>query len=468
MRRGGANAPGRVLASLDERSRRRRRRALAGFRARGGRARRQATVKTSQPIYNAQGLKLLEGGVTIDQTLYDKLVSHRLSLPLDECIDPGPGVEAASLEAAARAAIARWPFFARVAPEGAAGKALLDAVASVRLAKPVALHLTLARETRPALFDHSILMALLLRPPRSRERRRQGRRSRGRGRRPAARPGHAPHRPRPARFGRAAERRRAAPGVRPSDDVVDARRSLPRVLEGDRSRHRRAPRAARRLGLSARPRRRRAQPARPRPRPRRGRHRDVRRHAPAARAPRLAAAADQSAPLRRGPRRQHPPPPRRPRRGERRRGHRRRALDRAPAPAHRRARALARVERDARRTASTARRPRCVVSVDAQNATLQRMLYDAGVTREQLGSIAGEVETDAALRIELWAIAEELLWQLHAAANQLKRRWPAPSRRAVSGRAHGVVRRRRRPRLDDAPRPAAEAIRRSRAPPRRP
>ena len=51
------------------------------------------------------------------------------------------------------------------------------------------------------------------------------------------------------------------------------------------------------------------------------------------------------------------------------------------------------------------------------------MLYDAGVTREQLGSIAAEVETNAALRIELWAIAEELLWQLHAAANQLKRRW---------------------------------------------
>ena len=64
-----------------------------------------------------------------------------------------------------------------------------------------------------------------------------------------------------------------------------------------------------------------------------------------------------------------------------------------------------------------------VASVDAQNATLQRMLYDAGVTRDQLGSIAGEVESDAALRVELWAIAEELLWQLHATANQLKRRW---------------------------------------------
>jgi hypothetical protein len=116
-------------------------------------------VKTSQPIYNAQGIKLLEGGVTIDQSLYDRLVSHRLSLPLDECI-AGPGVDAASL-GRRRAARARWPFFARVVPEGAAGKPLIDAVAAVRLAKPVALHLTLARETRPALFDHSILMALL-------------------------------------------------------------------------------------------------------------------------------------------------------------------------------------------------------------------------------------------------------------------------------------------------------------------
>ena len=48
------------------------------------------------------------------------------------------------------------------------------------------------------------------------------------------------------------------------------------------------------------------------------------------------------------------------------------------------------------------------------------------VTREQLAAIAGDVGSDAGLRIELWAIAEELLWQLHAAANQLKRRWPGP------------------------------------------
>src|SRR5436853_4915479 len=70
-------------------------------------------VRTSQAIYNTQGIKLLEVGVTIDQTLYERLFSHRLSLPLDECIDPGPGTDGASLAEAARAAAARWPFFAR-------------------------------------------------------------------------------------------------------------------------------------------------------------------------------------------------------------------------------------------------------------------------------------------------------------------------------------------------------------------
>ena len=63
--------------------------------------------------------------------------------------------------------------------------------------------------------------------------------------------------------------------------------------------------------------------------------------------------------------------------------------------------------------------------MNEQHATLQRMLYDAGVTHEQLGTLGDDIEADTAMRIELWALAEELLWQLHSAANQLKRRWQA-------------------------------------------
>src|SRR6185437_8959571 len=75
-------------------------------------------VVTSQPIFNAQGVKLLEGGATVDQGLYDRLVSHRLSRPLDECVEAEPSVDGGVLREAALAAIERWPFFARMAPVG--------------------------------------------------------------------------------------------------------------------------------------------------------------------------------------------------------------------------------------------------------------------------------------------------------------------------------------------------------------
>jgi hypothetical protein len=393
-------------------------------------------VRTSQPIYNAQGVKLLEGGVTIDQSLYDRLVSHRLSLPLDECIDPGPGVDAASLEAAARAAVARFPFFARVAPEGAAGKAVLDAVAAVRLAGPIALHLTLARETRPALFDHGILMALL-----------------------------CAHLVRESGGAKADVREAAvagllhdlgmlhiAPGLLDSEERLSGDELRPvyvhpltssmlvdRFPEYSKEIVRAIVEHHERLDGSGYP---------------RGLAGDA--ISPLGRVLALAEVVTAmfdgerrlpeqrvSLLLRINPRRYDP-------------AHVatvHRLLGSAPAPSEADAEgidagslvarlrqltevlALWRASSEAIGRGLDGPRAALVGSVDAQNATLQRMLYDAGVTSEQLQAIAGEIGTDPALRIELWAIAEELLWQLHAAANQLKRRWgraePADQRRAL-------------------------------------
>src|SRR5450755_3968228 len=118
-------------------------------------------VTTSEAIYNAQGIKLLEGGARVDQGLYERLVSHRLARPLDECVDAEPSVDAKVLREAASAAFERWPFFARTAPAGRTREIVLEAIAAVPLPKPVGLHLMLARDTRPALFEHSILAALL-------------------------------------------------------------------------------------------------------------------------------------------------------------------------------------------------------------------------------------------------------------------------------------------------------------------
>jgi hypothetical protein len=53
------------------------------------------------------------------------------------------------------------------------------------------------------------------------------------------------------------------------------------------------------------------------------------------------------------------------------------------------------------------------------------MMYEAGITPDQLGMVVDAVGDDAGLRLELWALAEELHWQLRATANQLQRRWEA-------------------------------------------
>ena len=384
----------------------------------------QRPIRTSQAIYNTQGLKLLEGGVTIDGSLYDRLLSHRLALPLDECIDASPSVDAGVLGEAARAAIARWPFFARVAPGDAAGKQVLDALASLRLPKPIALHVTLARETRPALFEHSIQMALLaahLVGAAGGTKTQMG----------AAASAGLLHDLGMLHIGADlldSEERLSGDELKPvyvhpltSSMLVDRFADYPKeVVRAIVEHHERLDGSGYPRGLSG----------------------DA--MSPLGRVLALAEVVTAmfdgqrqlpeqrvSLLLRINPRRYDPfhvaavhrllavPPA--PGDGER--------IDAAPLIA----RLLQLTDVLARWSDSSAAIGHVLEgahaalfrSVDEQNATLQRMLYDAGVTREQLAAIAGEVGDDIGLRIELWALAEELLWQLHAAANQIKRRWQA-------------------------------------------
>jgi HD domain len=58
-----------------------------------------------------------------------------------------------------------------------------------------------------------------------------------------------------------------------------------------------------------------------------------------------------------------------------------------------------------------------------QAEALQNMLFDAGISAEQLGMLTSGAESDPALRIELWALAQELQWSLLASAHQLQRQW---------------------------------------------
>jgi hypothetical protein len=118
-------------------------------------------VTASKAIYNQQGVKLLDGGAAVDGSLYERLLAHRLQGPLDESLESDAPVSGKLLREAAEAAMAHRPFFALMGPAGRVRGMLLQAIEAIPLPQPIAFQLTLARETRPAVFDHGILMALL-------------------------------------------------------------------------------------------------------------------------------------------------------------------------------------------------------------------------------------------------------------------------------------------------------------------
>jgi hypothetical protein len=66
--------------------------------------------------------------------------------------------------------------------------------------------------------------------------------------------------------------------------------------------------------------------------------------------------------------------------------------------------------------------------VGVQADTLQRALFEAGITPDQFGLLARGDDADLSLRAELWALTRELHWHLRASANQLRRRWRAATR----------------------------------------
>ena len=118
-------------------------------------------VVTSRTIVNQNGARLIEGGVQIDASLHDKLLSHRLPTRIDECLVSEAVVTPAVLRDATESLMDRVPFFAVMGPPGRTRGMVLQAIESIPLPAPVAFHLTLARATRPSLFEHAVQMALL-------------------------------------------------------------------------------------------------------------------------------------------------------------------------------------------------------------------------------------------------------------------------------------------------------------------
>ena len=118
-------------------------------------------VVTQDAIYTDNGIKLVEKGARIDSRLYDRLVQHKLREPIDRHLTVENAVDVPALVAAGRDLVEHNALPQMLAQAlGSAGK-LLAPLRSVSLPDPVAFKLTVMRDQRPGLFEHSLQMMMV-------------------------------------------------------------------------------------------------------------------------------------------------------------------------------------------------------------------------------------------------------------------------------------------------------------------
>lgn len=117
-------------------------------------------VLTTQAIFNDRGIKILEKGVQVNAGLYERLMAHKLTVPLEQSVASTPTITGPLLRTQAEEVLRGVPFFARIAANPKTRNLLLDALTKLPLPGPIAFQLTLAHEVHPVLFRHSVLMAL--------------------------------------------------------------------------------------------------------------------------------------------------------------------------------------------------------------------------------------------------------------------------------------------------------------------
>ncbi|MFZ3126970.1 MAG: hypothetical protein WA136_03050, partial [Rhodoferax sp.] len=117
-------------------------------------------VLASRAIFNVQGTKIIDKGASINLGLYERLMQHQLSEPIEDSVTSSPSLMGALLRSGAEEVLDSSPFFRRMADEPKTRSTLLDAIAKVPLPDPMAFQLTLAREVRPELYQHALRTAL--------------------------------------------------------------------------------------------------------------------------------------------------------------------------------------------------------------------------------------------------------------------------------------------------------------------
>ena len=124
-------------------------------------AQRRAVV-AQEAIYAEGGIKLVEKGTRIDGRLYDRLVQHKLREPIDSHLAAEDTIDHAVLVATAREVARDSPLGQLLGPAlGTGFDRMWVSLAQVPLPSTMAFKLTVMREQRPKLFQHSLEMVIV-------------------------------------------------------------------------------------------------------------------------------------------------------------------------------------------------------------------------------------------------------------------------------------------------------------------
>lgn len=118
-------------------------------------------VTTSQEVFSTTGIKLVNKGVRLDSTFFERLARHNILPPLEQCLVVENGVNNFEIVTLAEQLLKMDQPLAEMAEKLPNPSVLFEMLQSVHLSEPVIFLLTLARERRPRLLTHSVTVALI-------------------------------------------------------------------------------------------------------------------------------------------------------------------------------------------------------------------------------------------------------------------------------------------------------------------
>ena len=118
-------------------------------------------VVTNQAIFTRNKIKLIDKGVRVNSALFERLVSHKLIPQIDRCLTVENGVSQEALKKRAIELLDQDPGLSGLRGDSKTRNRILHAFGELPLVAPMAFKLTVARNQRSEVYDHSIRIALV-------------------------------------------------------------------------------------------------------------------------------------------------------------------------------------------------------------------------------------------------------------------------------------------------------------------